>query len=263
MVNNSISHYSYARVIAINIACTAQMTSCISKAHEKLLNFVENGVSIEPDLLAPVLCHGIKNANEETFSKLLKMFESSSKTSMRNNILNSLGCSQNSTMLQSFLLYAIDSENSLKNDERSRILTSAINQGEMSIHVLIHFVEQNSEEISRLGFLFQVLTSISSRIHNQELLTKFLSLLDNLQSSELISEENVTTYKNSGNELINWQKKNILGIKNFLEDQETTTFSPRDTSTTQKSGDDPTLGAKNFCISINVLFVSFFIKLLM
>jgi hypothetical protein len=121
--------------------------------------------------------------------KLLKTFEATTKPAMRNTILNSLGCTRDSEMLSSFFLYAIDSENSLTLDERNRILASANNQGASSIKALIDFARENSKEISKFDLLSRVLSSIASRIATRELLDDFHSLLESLESSGEVSQE--------------------------------------------------------------------------
>jgi hypothetical protein len=213
-----------------------------------------------PDLIPLVLCHGIKSASEATFMKLLKTFETSTKPTMRNTILNSLGCTQDSDLLSKFFLYAVDSDNSLSFDERNRILASANNQGTSSIRVLVKFVRENSKEISKFDLLPRAISSIASRIATRELLNEFHLLLEALESGAELSHEDSETYKTSSNVIIDWQKKNIVNLKNFFEDEETTKMPTAGTSTTTTTTTTTTLGGGRTGSSFAVLLASLLLK---
>jgi hypothetical protein len=192
--------------------------------------------------------------------KLLKTFEATTKPAMRNTILNSLGCTRDSEMLSSFFLYAIDSENSLTLDERNRILASANNQGASSIKALIDFARENSKEISKFDLLSRVLSSIASRIATRELLDDFHSLLESLESSGEVSQEESKNYKTSSNVIIDWQRKNLVALKSFFEDEETTKMPTVGTSTTTTTTTTTTLGGGRTGSSFAVLLASLLLK---
>lgn len=183
---------------------------------------------------------------------------------MQNLVLNSLGCTQNPNLLKNYLTFAVDSENSLSNAERSRILSSSINHGENSIRILIEFTRENSKIIKKFDLLSTVCGNIASRISSRNLLNEFLSVLEFLQSTGDISEAVIGNYKTSANVIIDWQTANLRSIQNFFEDQEKTTTpiknsTERSSTTTEEIS--TTLGAKNVVISLTLcIFSSILVK---
>lgn len=248
--------------MAVNIACSSQTPACLSQTQQKLVNFIENGESIAPDLIPSVFCHGIKSSNSEVFLKLLNIFETSSKSTMRNIILTSLGCTQNSELLLNYLKYAVNPENSLTNDERLKILTSPMNQAGNSLRVVINFVTENFNEITRYKLLQTICNSVASRIYSQNLFDNFSVLLELLRSNDGISETDADKFRKTANFILDWQKKNTIYIQNFLENQEETTKFITGKTTEIIATTTTTLRAGSIFVSTILMTFTFLIKIL-
>ena len=204
--------------MAINIACSSNVPSCLTQTKEQLKNFVESGVPIAPDLAGVIFCNGIKTSSEHIFFKLHEVYSSSSK-SLKNTILNSLACTQNTTLLKSHLSFAI--ENSLAKDQILQIFTF-VDHGKPTLNVLIEFVRENYNKLASMEVLLPVCAEIASQISDLELSDSFLSLLKYLELKGIISKLNLESFQKLAN-FIDWQKANLRTIQIFLEDQDQTT----------------------------------------
>lgn len=84
----------YARTIAINLACQAQLPECLDDANQELLAFVYNDKRIAPEYVTTIYCNGMRKANSVLFNYMTdKMLKSASQTE-RNNFITAIGCMQ-------------------------------------------------------------------------------------------------------------------------------------------------------------------------
>lgn len=206
----------YARIVAINIACQAQLEACLSQTSQRLQLLIDNGTALAPDLVSSVYCNGVRAADASLFFSLQnRVFQLSSQTD-RNNLLSALGCTQNPSLLMAYLNLAITPGVPLTNNERTRILSSPINIGVTSIATMIRFLEVNRIAVASIGYVNNMCANIASRISNQELLDDFNSLLNLLQSNNLLTANQVTTHRNNANVILDWQNLNLEPIVSFF-----------------------------------------------
>lgn len=86
----------YARTIAINLACQAQLDECLHDTNFQLLSIVYNNTNkrIAPEYETTIYCNGMRRANSMLFNYMSdKMLKSASQTE-RNNIITAIGCMQ-------------------------------------------------------------------------------------------------------------------------------------------------------------------------
>lgn len=257
VINNEPRVDRYARTVAINIACQSQSDACLTQSNRKLQSMLDSGVALSPDLVSSIYCNGIRTANTTTFLAMQNKFLQSTLQTERNTIIAALGCTQNAEILTHYLNLALVPGNPMSSNEKSRILSSPMNNGEASISTMISFVNDNAHAISSINLLTTMCGNIASRVSNQRLLTEFTSLLTLLSRSSLITENQVTTYTNSANTIIDWQTANLRYIEGFFSD-DGSTANP--TSTTIEP---TTLGAGNVVLSTVILAFSILAKYLL
>lgn len=245
----------------MNIACQYQDDSCLRFTNQKLKSFVNDDLAVEPDLEAVVYCNGMKTADEKTFSKLLQIAKSADST-QRHNLLTALGCTQNSSLLRTFLDFVIDSETFLTSAEIAHVFESPFDNGQDSILVLINFVRDNAEIIKNQ--VSNICANIASQVSSDVLLNEFDSLLDFLRSVEIISETDLERFKFSAKEIIEWQKLNLRNIQTFFEELEKTTTIRTSTEIILSTTDNSftTQASTSYAASTSVLLVSFGMKFL-
>lgn len=84
----------YARTIAINLGCQAQLSNCLRDTNQELLAFVYNGKSIAPEYATTIYCNGLRTANGVLYNYMKDWILRSSSQTERNNLITAMGCIQ-------------------------------------------------------------------------------------------------------------------------------------------------------------------------
>lgn len=251
LINNEPRVDRYARVIAINIACQSRLESCLSQTTEKLTNFVNTNVAIEPELVSTIYCNGIRGANETLFLAMQTKMLASSSVTDKNAMITGLGCTHNFTLVTNHLKLAISENAQLTADQRLLILSSPMNQGRTSIHAMLDFLTENYAAVGTYASIPAMCSNIASRVADEEALEEFEALIDVLLSNASITEAQATSYKASAKTILTWHAENLDSIESFLIQ-----VSPNDTTTT-------TTGAGNAAFPSIVLLASVIAKFLL
>ncbi|CRL01384.1 CLUMA_CG014379, isoform A [Clunio marinus] len=228
----------YVRAIAINLACQAQLPSCLTDTANLLENVLREDSIMAPDLVAPIYCNGMRLRTNLSarFIFMLSRLSNSNSPSERNSIITGLGCTENPETLTNILLWALDPNNdNLSVTERSRLLLSPINMGEESIQVLISILASQREELIQFNLLTTLCSNIAARIHSERSNTLFMSQLIDLQFIGALSMSQVNNYMNNALTILNWQENKLKSIDEFfdlVELQATTTTELETTPTT-------------------------------
>lgn len=208
----------YGRSLAINLACQAGLQSCLDQTAEQLQRQVAAEAQIAPDLQSAIYCNGLRQGNSSTFLHLLdKMFESEDQAE-RTLIIAALGCSQDETLLTQLLNLVLISEDSLRLQEKFRVLAAPANNGELGLRVMMNFIRNNFHAItavsaSQVGVM---LNNIAQRISSTEVLQAFNGLLTFLEDLEGISETNKNSYILTATSNLQWQDKHLDEIAEWL-----------------------------------------------
>lgn len=263
----------YARPIAINIACEAQLSNCLTLTSQRLQGMIDTGVAIHPDLVSTLYCNGMRGASASLFAAMQSKLLASNVQADRNAIITGMGCTQNTALLADFFTFAINPASTLSASERSRILTSAINIGEASIRTMVNFLRDNSAQVGTYGLVPTMASNIAARIPNQALLTEFTSLLSLLQTNSILTAAQVTSYTASANTLLTWQNSylsHVIRAFDAIDAATPTTVVPPTQApttvaqTTAAPGvQTTTQGAGSAVLSLTVLLFAFIAKYLM
>lgn len=144
-------HYQpYIRSIAINLACLAELPSCIYETNQKLSNLMENQIPIEPNLQSQTYCNGVRSTTDNTYNFVFEKLMKSDDQAERRILISSLGCSQTASQIRKFVNSSIDHSNELRTQERYTILSSAYSRGEVGLLTSIEFLEEYHEEYAKL-----------------------------------------------------------------------------------------------------------------
>lgn len=94
LIDNEPRVDRYARTIAINLACQAQLPECLHEANQQLLAFVFNDKRIAPEYVTTIYCNGMRRATSVLFNYMTDQLLYSSSQTERNNIITAMGCMQ-------------------------------------------------------------------------------------------------------------------------------------------------------------------------
>jgi aminopeptidase N len=256
------------REISINVACKYQLESCLTKTLQDLQNMLESSVELPPDVKSSIFCNGIRTADRNTFFQLQTKMLQSKDVRERAQIIEGLSCTQNESYLTNLLFFAIDTDVSISNEERSLIFLSSVERSEISIHIIIKFIRENRLTIEN-NLITKLCFEISLKIFNQETLVKFELLLNVLQEFRHISQDHIENYRMNANVIFDWQTRNLIEFEKFFDKIDRTSTTEKKTSTTDRSRDttlvtdqSTTLGSVNVLLSLTVLTFSIFIIVL-
>lgn len=242
----------YNRAIAINLACQAGLDSCLAETAKKLQEIVSSGTDVAPDMQSAIYCNGLRQSNSTTFFHLQnKMFKSEDQGE-RTLIIAALGCSQDATLLAQFLNLALLPGDALRLQEKFRVLSAPVNNGELGLRVLMNFIRESYQQITAIASsqVDTMLSNIASRVASQTLYDEFDSLLKFLEASNGITESSGVNLRASAKINLDWQKQNLEKIDRWLSDGST-------------DGDTTTLGAGSAVISTFVFACCALLKFLM
>lgn len=144
----------YLRTTIMNLACMGGNEKCLTQTTQKLAGFVEQNTPIEANLKTPVFCNGLKDADEETFTKVHQYMLASDDAAERRSLISALGCAQRKENVETYLKSTIDKQAGYKNNEESGILSSSYSRGEVGLLASIDFLSENYNEYYKLNELF-------------------------------------------------------------------------------------------------------------
>ncbi|CRK87601.1 CLUMA_CG001397, isoform A [Clunio marinus] len=249
----------YARNVAVNLACEAGHSKCLSETNESFIDFILKAVEIHPDLKSSIYCNGLKTNVVNSFNNMKRKLTESNDQAERTLIIDALSCIQNENLLYEHILNSTKFGNNFRLHEKSRMVMSLLNNGETALLVLIKLIRNEYETLISILTTTQfstMLSSISSRVTSQSLNNEFNSVLSYLESNNYITENSVNSYRASALANIEWQGNNFEFFKQWF--QVTTTTLPSDITdeTTEE-------GAGSIMISLVLLTLCSLIKYLL
>lgn len=207
----------FARTTAINLACEAQLPSCLTQIANRFDEFINNGNEITPDLQPPIFCQALRQGNATHFNFLHTRLRNSNNQAERTVLQLALGCSQNFDSLLTFLRTALTDE--LRLSEKFRVLVTPQNHGELGLRVMMELIRSNYDELINVaaGQVNTMLSSVASRVSSEELFSDFDLLLTHLLDLNRLTEAAVTNFRTTARVNLNWQQVNLVEIREWLQ----------------------------------------------
>ncbi|EDV93344.1 aminopeptidase N [Drosophila grimshawi] len=146
-------HYlnNYLRVTLVSLACQVGSQMCTQQSHQKLKQFLEDSIPIEPTLRTQAYCAGLRQAEDSTFNLAFDKLLSSNVASDRSLFISSLGCSHNAAQLKKLVESSIDNANGLSYSERTSLLPAAYPRSEAGLTASLEFLESNWKAYAELS----------------------------------------------------------------------------------------------------------------
>lgn len=208
----------FVRQLAINFACTAGHRTCLSSSSQKLDEMFTNGVEILPDVQGSIYCNGLRKANSSMFSRLREKMLSSVRQAERTLLINALGCVENEDILIEYMSLVINGKApSLRVQDFSKLLTAPVNSGHVGLRAMLKFVAFNHEKLSSAQ-VNTILSSIASRISTETLFNELQTLLTQLKLNNGISDGTQNSFLVAARAGLDWQKKYLKEIGDWLEE---------------------------------------------
>ncbi|XP_059611776.1 aminopeptidase N-like [Phlebotomus argentipes] len=166
---------TFLRPIIVDLACRAGSPKCLTATRILVMAEALTGHRLVPHEKSSVYyCHGLRNANWETYFYFWRRLHSIPDTQERHHLVNSLSCFQSSSSIADLLLTTsiIDSSAEIVYSvlERFMVLATAFRNGH--VKVVINFLKENHEDVAKT-YTFnyrmeEILREMTGYLHSDE-----------------------------------------------------------------------------------------------
>uniref|UniRef100_A0A1B0D9N4 Aminopeptidase n=1 Tax=Phlebotomus papatasi TaxID=29031 RepID=A0A1B0D9N4_PHLPP len=224
--NESISS-TFIRPIIVDLACRSGSGKCLTATRVLVMAESLTGHRLVPREVSSVYyCHGLRNANYETFKYFWEKFHNLSHEQERSHFSNSLTCYHDEEVVMDILLSTLAQDTPefmYSTQERLALLATSFRNGH--VRLVVDFFQENHPAIAiRYGFRAVVeglLREMTSYLHLDEDIKSFVAMLDTLESFGHISDvakKRITDEMEHNFEWVNDNKKDIEEwIQNYFE----------------------------------------------
>lgn len=137
----------HLRNLAIKWACLSGSSECQEMSVRNLQDFLEKPDTISPDLKASTLCEGIRYGTIGSYLVIWASLDQTENQADRRVILESLGCSEDATVLQRFLESTLDDKFTYRKAELNRILKAVYSNGPIGLKISLDFLTKHYETV--------------------------------------------------------------------------------------------------------------------
>jgi aminopeptidase N len=170
-------------------ACNFNDHDCVITYTKKFGQWKANATArIKPNERTTAYCVAIRHGTSEDWEFLWKEYSKSNHAADQMVILSALGCSQNTTILEKYLKFAIsDYETSrIRKQDSTSVFTAVYNSGLLGAEYVLDFVEKHHKEMEKYyggqGTIATILDGVSQCLSTSESVDKFEKLINNLKT---------------------------------------------------------------------------------
>ncbi|GAB0097808.1 Peptidase M1, alanine aminopeptidase/leukotriene A4 hydrolase [Sergentomyia squamirostris] len=220
--NESIAE-TFLRPIIVDLACRAGSGKCLTATRVLVMAESMTGHRLVPREVSSVYyCHGLKNANLETFEYFRNKLHSLYHEQERSHFSNSLTCFHDRDTVLNVLESTIVLEGQefvYSNLERHALLATAFRNGH--IRVVIDFFQEHHQDIAMVyGFsltLDALFREMTAHLHLDEDIEAFLTLLETLEGYGHISDIQRKRIIDETEHNFEWVKDNKIEIEMWIQ----------------------------------------------
>jgi len=201
----------YSRTIAINWACMMGSVHCRSDATRELRSLMSTGGDFHQNVRDVLYCASLRSGNQNDFDFVWTRLLNSNDASIRNNLLNALGCSTSGRLLTEYIRSSLNSTSDrdivYRTGEPLRVFNAVYQNGLLGLEIAIQFLRENSQEAyttfgsTNFG---NTLTGMAQRIGNEQLIEQFNLLLTLVQEANLATATIINRSREYVQENLSW-----------------------------------------------------------
>lgn len=266
----------HGRELAIKLACNAGNALCLAHTytqtslHALAVRLIPNGLE------DAIFCSGLRGDNRPTeyWVALWHQMQLTSNVTLKSQIVNALGCSDDKVALKDFLESSLGSENGVKytQSDRRNVLVAVLNS-HSGFEVALNFIKNFELDIMNLyGFDLQELLSVPARtiktLAHQSAFLSFLTEINHLEAEAFRSIVNIV----SRNLKLQEESPHLEIIQKILDGQVNTSIATSTEASTAADGNTspdgaeeatPTQGASSVRVQIALLIGSLWTALVL
>ncbi|GAB1862314.1 Aminopeptidase N [Camponotus japonicus] len=204
----------------INWACNLDDDECITVYMKKFKQWKTNTtIPIKPNERTTAYCVAARYGTHEDWEFLWKQYLNSNYVTDQTVIMNALGCSLNTTILEKYLGYAISdyANNRIRKQDSTNVFAAVYNSGLTGAEYILEFVEKHYKEMEKYyggqSTIATILDGASQHFSTPRLVEKFQNLInktefapifESLESSLKIARYELEWYKSASVSIIRW-----------------------------------------------------------
>lgn len=140
----------YIRPFVIQWSCKSGVTNCQVDALKELHSVIETERDFHQNVRDVLYCAALRNGSEDDFQSVWTRMQRSNQSTMRNLLINDLGCSSIATALSEFLNSSLPSLNSnnvsYSYGERISVFNSVYQGSIIGLELAVQFLMENNYE---------------------------------------------------------------------------------------------------------------------
>ncbi|XP_032687648.1 putative aminopeptidase-2 [Odontomachus brunneus] len=230
-------------------ACNFNDVECVTTYTNKFQKWKANrSIPIKPNERTAAYCVGIRNGTSEDWEFLWKQYFNSNYASKQIEIINALGCSLNTTILEKYLKYAISDYqiNRIRKQDSTSVF-AAVYSSLIGAEYILDFVDKHYKEMEEyyggLSTVAMILDGASQRFSTRRLVdkfedfvnrhkTEFAPILESLLASLRVARYELEWYKTASVPIIRWIQDDLKKDVTTKPTITTTTTTTMTTTTT-------------------------------
>ncbi|XP_011870129.1 PREDICTED: uncharacterized protein LOC105563274 [Vollenhovia emeryi] len=193
-----------------NWLCNFDDQECVTIYTEKFQKWKTDGIRIKPNERTTAYCVAIRHGSPDNWKFLWEEYTNSDYPSDQTVILNALGCSQDTSILQEYLLKAISSfdKNQIRKQDSTTVFAAVYNSGLIGAETVLDFVDQYHKEMEEYyggqGTIATILDGASQRLSTFELVNKFETLINKHKADFTSIEKSLDSSLKIAKYELNW-----------------------------------------------------------
>ncbi|KAL6254853.1 hypothetical protein P5V15_014192 [Pogonomyrmex californicus] len=214
-----------------NWACNFDDNECVTTYTKKFNQWKSNPSDrIKPNERTAAYCTAMRHGTSEDWEFLWDEYINSNLASDQTVILGALGCTQNTTILEKYLRYAItDFETNRIRKMDSTIVFSAVsNSGLLGAEYVLDFVDKHYKEMGKYfrdqTTIFSILNAVSQRLSTPQSINKYEEFINNHKQDFVSIEKSLTSSLRVAKYELEWFKSNSPSMIQWLQKYDKTAY---------------------------------------
>ncbi|XP_011643165.1 putative aminopeptidase-2 [Pogonomyrmex barbatus] len=221
-----------------NWACNFDDDECVTNYRNKFTQWKANdNLRIKPNERTTAYCVAVKHGSYEDWEFLWNEYKNSNHAADQVVILNALGCSQNKTILEKYLKYAITpfETSKIRKQDSTTVFAAVYNSGLLGAEYILDFVEKYHKDLENYyggqSTIASILDGASQRFSTSYLVNKFedfiskhkadfVSIQKSLDYSLKVAKYELSWHKTNSKSMIPWLRtyiENVFRIPSNIE----------------------------------------------
>ncbi|CAH1134417.1 unnamed protein product [Ceutorhynchus assimilis] len=241
---NSSNHiYTLNQVQAQSWACKLGSSNCTSEAVRLFEAFKNTSTRPDKNLRSIVYCYGLKYSSDVSsdWATLWNAYLSTSLSTEQVTILSALGCSENETILNSYLSKTLSGDSGIRSQDYALVFAAVYSSSTAGVSIALDFLDNNYDHIiaryTSLNGVGNIIKGIAEQITTSEQLAKLENLIKGgkLNSTVLELANAALSSAHNNEQWVDTHKSSLYTYYGLPDDSNSnaTTLAP---STTTQSG---------------------------